>query len=191
MVRSATEMGAYTRELLAERQSGVAQDFLGLMAAASAENEITEDEIVGNTLLLLIAGHVAVRNLIGNVVWLLLEHPSEYERLRADPSLLRSTIEESLRYEPAVTLIPRIAIEDIEVRGQTIAAGDIVQLSIVAANRDPQRVPDPDRFDVARNPHGVLSYGHGPHGCLGARLAREQAAIALEALFSRAGGPLE
>ncbi len=191
MMRAATEMSAYMRELLGERPPGRDDDFLGLMAAASADGEITDDEIVGNTLLLLIAGHVAVRNLIGNVVWLLLQHPGEYERLRRDPSLLRSTIEESLRYEPPITLIPRIAMQDIDVRGQTIAAGDIVQLSIVAANRDPQRFPDPDRFDVARNPHGVLSYGHGPHGCLGARLAREQATIALEVLFRRAGGPLQ
>ena len=191
MVRAATEMSAYMRELLLERHSRRNDDFLGLMAAASSDGEITDDEIVGNTLLLLIAGHVAVRNLIGNVLWLLLEHPSEYERLRQDPSLLRSTIEESLRYEPPITQIPRIAIEDIEVRGQTIAAGDIIQLSIVAANRDPRRFPEPDRFDVARNPRGVLSYGHGPHGCLGARLAREQAAIALEVLFRRAAGPLQ
>jgi cytochrome P450 len=190
MVRAATEMSAYMRELLGERRPGRDDDFLGLMAAASSHGEITDDEIVGNTLLLLIAGHVAVRNLIGNVVWLLLEHPSEYERLRLDPSLLRSTIEESLRYEPPITQIPRIAMEDIEVRGQTIAAGDIIQLSIVAANRDPQRFPEPDRFDVTRNPRGVLSYGHGPHGCLGARLAREQATIALEVLFRRADGLL-
>ena len=132
-----------------------------------------------------------MRNLIGNVVWLLLQHPGEYERLRQDPSLLRSTIEESLRYEPPITQIPRIAMQDIDVHGQTIAAGDIIQLSIVAANRDPQHFPEPDRFDIARNPHGVLSYGHGPHGCLGARLAREQATIALEVLFRRAGGPLQ
>ncbi len=134
---------------------------------------------------------MAVRNLIGNVVWLLVQHPVEYERLRADPSLLHSTIEESLRYEPPITQIPRIPIEDIEVRDQTIPAGSIVQLSMVAANRDPDHFPDPDRFDVARNPHGVLSFGHGPHGCLGARLAREQATIALETLFRRTRGPLE
>ena len=127
---------------------------------------------------------------IGNVIWLLLEHPAEHERLREDPSLLRSVIEESLRMEPPITAIPRIALEDIVVRDRLIGAGEIVQLSIAAANRDPSRFPDPDRFDAARNPHGVLSFGHGPHGCLGARLANEQVMIALEALFSRLGTEL-
>jgi cytochrome P450 len=86
-----------------------------------------------------------------------------------------------------VALIPRITIEEIVVRGQRIPAGEIVQLSLAAANRDPSQFPDPDRFDAARRPHGVVSFGHGPHGCLGARLAKEQAAIALEILFRRLG----
>jgi cytochrome P450 len=107
--------------------------------------------------------------------------------LREDASLLSSVIEEALRFEPPVTAIPRIALEDIVVREQTVRAGEIVQLSIVAANRDPSHFPNPDRFDAARNPHGVLSFGHGPHGCLGARLAKEQAMIALEVLFRRLG----
>jgi cytochrome P450 len=141
-------------------------------------------------LLLLLAGHVAVRNLIGNVVWLLLEHPGEHRRLLADPGLMDSVIEESLRYETPVSLIPRITLEEIVVRGQRIAEGEIVQLSLAAANRDPAQFPDPDRFDAARNPRGVLSFGHGPHGCLGARLAKEQAMVALEVLFRRLGTDL-
>jgi len=190
MVTAATEMSAYMHELLGARRSTADDDFLGLMAAACTNGEITADEIVGNTVLMLIAGHIAVRNLIGNVVWLLIEHPSEYSRVREDPSLLRSAIDESLRYEPPITEIPRIALEDIEVRDQKIATGDIIQLSIVAANRDPDHFPDPDRFDVTRNPHGILSFGHGPHGCLGHLLALEQTTIALDVLFRRADGPL-
>jgi cytochrome P450 len=141
-------------------------------------------------MLLLIAGHLPVRNLIGNLIWLLDRNPGEYERLRAQPELLGSAIEEALRYEPPVAAIPRIPTEDIVVCGQPIAAGEILQLSICAANRDPAQFPDPDRFDVARDPHGILSFGHGPHGCLGARLAHEQARIALEVLFDRIDGPL-
>ena len=190
MISSANEMMAYTRELLAERRSVPREDFLGVMAAAGEDGAITDQEIVGNTLLLLVAGHVAVRNLIGNVIWLLLEHPAEFGRLRSNPELLSSVIEESLRYEPPVTLIPRIALQDIVVRGERIRAGEIVQLSIAAANRDPTRFPDPDRFDAARDPRGVLSFGRGPHGCLGARLAREQALIALTILFGRLGTDL-
>jgi cytochrome P450 len=190
MIRSATEMTEHMRELLAERAGEDREDFLGLMAAAAREGDISEEEILGSTLLLLIAGHVAVRNLIGNVVWLLLEHPVEHQRLREDPSLLTSVIEESLRFEPPITAIPRVARQDVVIHDQTIRTGEIVQLSIAAANRDPSRFPDPDRFDAARNPHGVVSFGHGPHGCLGARLAKEEATIALEVLFRRLGTDL-
>jgi cytochrome P450 len=190
MIRSATEMTEHMRRLLAERAPDNRNDFLDVMAAAVRNEEISEEEIVGSTLLLLIAGHVAVRNLIGNVVWLLLNHPAEHERLREEPTLLTSVVEESLRFEPPIMAIPRIAREDLAIRDQTIRAGEIVQLSIAAANRDPSRFPDPDRFDVARNPHGVLSFGHGPHGCLGARLAKEEALIALEVLFRRFGADL-
>jgi len=99
-------------------------------------------------MLLLLAGHVAPRNLIGNAVYLLLTHPDQLEKLKEEPSLLNGAIEETLRYEPPVTLIPRIALEDIELRGETIRAGQIVQLSIASANRDPSRFPDPDCFDI-------------------------------------------
>ncbi len=190
MVRSSTEMTEHMRGLLAERGNDERDDFLGLMAAAAGAGEVTEDEVIGNTMLLLIAGHLPVRNLIGNVVWLLQQNPREYERFLADPSLLDGVIEEALRCEPPITAIPRIPTEDVIVCDQKIAAGEIIQLSVAGANRDPSHFPDPDRFDVARNPHGVLSFGHGPHGCLGARLAREQATIALDVLFRRAAGPL-
>lgn len=82
-------------------------------------------------------------------------------------------------------LIPRIALEDIELRGETIRAGQIVQLSIASANRDPSRFPDPDRFDITKERGPTLSFGHGPHGCLGALLAMEEARISLETLFRR------
>src|SRR5581483_6541361 len=187
MIPSATEMTEHMRRLLAERARVGRDDFLGVMAAAARDQEMGEEEVVGSVMLLLIAGHLPVRNLIGNVAWLLLEHPTEHERLREDPSLLPSVIEEALRFEPPVTAIPRIALEDVAIRDQLISTGEIVQLSIAAANRDPSHFPDPDRFDAARNPHGVLSFGHGPHGCLGARLAKEQSTIALEVLFRRLG----
>jgi cytochrome P450 len=190
MVNSATEMLAYMQALLRARRPGPGDDFLGTMAAACAAGDITEDEIVGNTVLMLIAGHVAVRNLIGNVVWLLLGRPNDYSRVLEDMSLLRPAIEESVRYEPPITEIPRIPMEDIDVRDQTIPAGSIIQLSIAAANRDPEHFPDPDRFDIARKPQGVLSFSHGPHGCLGVLLALEQTEVALDVLFRRAGDTL-
>ena len=136
-------------------------------------------------MLLLLAGHVAPRNLIGNVVYLLLTHPDQFEQLKAKPELLGGAIEETLRYEPPVTLIPRIPLEDIDVRGNTIRTGQIVQLSIASANRDATSFADPDRFDITRRRGPTLSFGHGPHGCLGALLALEEAHVSLESLFRR------
>jgi cytochrome P450 len=101
------------------------------------------------------------------------------------PDLLDGAIKETLRMEPPVTLVPRIALEDVELRGETIRAGQIVQLRIASANRDATRFPDPDRFDIALQPTRILSFGHGTHGCLGAHLAREQTKIAVETLFRR------
>ena len=184
MVRSANEMIAYTKALLAERRENPREDFLGTLANAQTA-EISEEEIVANAMLLLLAGHVAPRNLIGNVIYLLLTHPDQFAKLRAEPGLLRNAIEETLRYEPPVTLIPRIALEDLELHGSTIDKGQIVQLSIASANRDAAHFPDPDRFDITRKVGRSLSFGHGPHGCLGALLAMEEAQIALETLFRR------
>ena len=171
-----------------ERERDGRDDFMGVMAAAARNREIREEEIVGSVMLLLIAGHLPVHNLIGNVVWLLLEHPAQHERVREDGSLF----DERDRRVAAIRAPWRGRSHGSRSRTspsatRSISAGEIVQLSIAAANRDPSHFPDPDTFDAARNPHGVLSFGHGPHGCLGARLAKEQATIALEVLFRRLG----
>jgi len=187
MVRSATEMIDYTKALLAQRRANPHDDFLSTLANAWSE-DVTEDEIIANAMLLLLAGHVAPRNLIGNAAYLLLTNPDQFAKLRTEPDLLRNTIEETLRYEPPVTLIPRIAIEDIELGSNVIRAGQVVQLSIASANRDAAHFPNPDRFDITRKPGNILSFGHGPHGCLGALLAMEEAQIALETLFRRMPG---
>jgi cytochrome P450 len=136
-------------------------------------------------MLLLLAGHVAVRNLIGNAIYLLLTHPDQAAKLRAEPGLLPQAIEETLRYEPPVTLIPRVALEDFDQQDGHVQQGQIMQLSIASANRDAAHFPDPDRFDITRPAGRTLSFGFGPHGCLGAHLAREEARIALETIFRR------
>jgi len=184
MVRSATGMVEYVRQQLAERRKEPRDDFLSTLANAK-DTDVTDDEIVANAMLLLLAGHVAPRNLMGNAVYLLLKHPDQFEQVKADPGLLRGALSETLRYEPPVTLIPRVALEDFDLHGNTIRKGQIVQLSIASANRDATRFPDPDRFDIARSPTGIMSFGHGPHGCMGAPLALEEAGIALETLFRR------
>jgi cytochrome P450 len=176
----------YTKQLLAERRAHPQADFLGtLINASDEEASFTDEEIIANAMLLLLAGHVAVRNLIGNALYLLLTHPDELAKLQANPALGRNVIEETLRYEPPMTLILRLALEDFELHGNAILQGQLVQLSIAAANRDSAHFPDAERFDIFRSPGKHLSVGMGPHGCLGASLAREQASIALTTLLQR------
>jgi cytochrome P450 len=186
LLQSGFAMMDYTRVLIAERRAKPEDDFLGALVNAQAkEDDFTEDDIVANAMLLLLAGHVAVRNLIGNAVFLLLKHPDQLAMVKADANLLPQLTEETLRYEPPVTMIPRIAGMDFVFRGQTIRKGQIVQLSITSANRDSTHFADGDRFDILRKPGRVLSFGEGPHGCLGAALAKEQARIAIGTLLSR------
>jgi cytochrome P450 len=182
-VRSGAEMVAYTRDLLAGRRAAGGDDFL-----AAVGGGLTDDEVAGNVMLLLLAGHLAVRNLVGNALWLLLTHPGQFARVTADPGLIPAAVEETLRFEPPVTLIPRVALEDVAAGGRTIGRGQLVQLSLAAANRDPAHFPDPDRFDIGRAAGHHLSFGAGVHGCFGAALAREIATVALETLIRRAPG---
>lgn len=187
MARSAIELRDYMRELLAERQTSPQEDFLGtLLAASGPGGALSEDEIVANGILILLAGHVAVRNLIGNAVYLLLANSGQFAKLKAEPALLENAIEETLRYEAPVATIPRVALEDLEVGGVRIARGESLQLSIASANRDAAHFPEPERFEITRRPGRTLSFGHGPHGCLEVHLARMEARIALEVLFARA-----
>ena len=184
MVQSATEMIAYARQLIADRRGHPQPNLLSNLANIK-ETDISEDEIVANAMLLLLAGHVAPRNLIGNVIWLLLTHPDQFEKLKARPQLLHGAIMETLRFEPPVTLIPRIALDDFSLDGQVIHAGDIVQLSLASANRDEAHFPHADVFDIARTAGATMSFGHGAHGCLGAQLALEESQLALQTLFRR------
>jgi 6-deoxyerythronolide B hydroxylase len=115
-----------------------------------------------------------------------LDHEDQRARLAGGPALLGGALAETLRYLPPASLATRIALEPVALRGHRIEPGHTVQLSLAAANRDPRRFPDPDRFDIARRQAGALGFGHGPHSCIGAGLARMHAAIALRTLLDRA-----
>jgi len=115
----------------------------------------------------------------------LVEHPGELARLRAAPELLPSAIEEVLRYRSPVQWMLRTPRHDVQVGGQTIPAGSLVLPVIGSANRDPRQFPDPDRFDIGREPNRHLAFGHGAHFCLGAALSRLEARIALSDLLAR------
>jgi cytochrome P450 len=132
---------------------------------------------------LLVAGHETTTNLIGNGALALLENPSAMEALRADASLVPSAVEEMLRFDSPVQMTSRIALEDVELGGQRVRAGEMVTFVLGAANRDPAVFAEPDRFDVARADNKHVAFGFGAHFCVGAALARLEARVAFEALL--------
>jgi cytochrome P450 len=180
------EFNAYVVEQVATRRANPRDDlFTALIEAEAVDDRLDRDELVAMVVQLLFAGHETSRNLIGNLVYRLLEHPGEMERLRSDPGLVVSAVEESLRYDPPITFTSRIAHEDLELCGWPVSAGQLVVLFLTAANFDPDRFADPYRFDVTRPDNRHLSFGWGIHHCLGANLARVEGAVAVTTLLDR------
>ncbi|WP_274649329.1 cytochrome P450 [Paenibacillus humicola] len=179
------DMTAYFRQLAAERRKQPREDMLSdLLAIQQNEDRLTEDELISNCILLLVAGHETTVNLIGNGALALLRHPEQQERLRLQPELIGSAVEEMLRFESPVQMTGRIAAEDVQIGGRTIRRGQFVNVMLGAANRDPAEFGgDSDRFDIARTPNRHLAFATGAHYCLGAPLARMEGEIALTALF--------
>jgi cytochrome P450/class 3 adenylate cyclase/tetratricopeptide (TPR) repeat protein len=179
-------LAEYFRGLIPERRRRPTADLLGhLIAVEEQGDQLTEEELLATCVLLFIAGHETTVNLIGNGVLALLRHPEQLEMLRGEPGLLPRAIEELLRYDSPVQRTARIAKTDIELAGKRIPAGALVVVAIGAANRDPERFPEPDRLDIARPDNDHLAFGAGIHFCLGAPLARVEAAVALGALLER------
>jgi cytochrome P450 len=156
-----------------------------LVQAEEAGDRLSTEELRANILLLFGAGHETTTNLIGNGLLALHRQPDQWERLKADPSLIANGIEELLRFDSSVQLTGRVAKENVEVGGVTIPAGDSVIMLLGAANRDPAQYADPDRLDVARPNVRPMSFGGGIHHCLGAQLARLEAEEAFTALVER------
>jgi len=183
------EFHAYLRGLIAERRArpgDPARDVLTCLIAS--EEPLSDDELVENCVFLLNAGHETTTNLIGNALELFARFPDERRRVLDDPALLRSAVEEVLRYESSNQLGNRLAMRDCEIGGIEIAAGTFVTLGIGAANRDAAVFEGPDRFDVARRPNPHLAFAAGPHQCAGMNLARMEATIALEGFLKRFPG---
>jgi pimeloyl-[acyl-carrier protein] synthase len=154
-------------------------DLLSSLVHAEEEgNRLTLDELLANTILLLNAGNETTTNLLGNGLVALLQHPDQLRRLRDDPTLIPTAVEEFLRYDSPVQFMGRIAPADVECGGKRIRRGDLVLPVLAAANRDPSHFPDPDRLDVTREPNHHLAFGHGHHYCAGAPLARLEGRIA-------------
>lgn len=186
---SILEMFAYLGEVVAERQDRPSDDLIGRLVAASHddgdEEPLTALEITMFVILLLVAGNETTTNLVGNGYAALLRHPDVARRLRADPSLVPAVIEETLRFDGPIQALFRGATADVCLAGVEIPAGSTVMVAFAAANRDPARFADPDRFDPGRNAHDHVGFGHGIHYCLGASLARIEARIVAETLLAR------
>jgi len=183
------QFAGYFFELLAERRRSPGDDLLSRLVEVEDDGTVlSEGELLSTCILLLVAGHETTVNLISGGIVALLRNPDELARFRHDPDVQRSGVEEMLRYVSPVQLTGRSLIDDLEVGGVTLRAGDFAMLLIGSANRDAEVFPDPDRFDVGRSPNNHLGFGFGIHHCLGAPLARMETQVALATLVRRAPG---
>ena len=184
--RSNEELVEYVSRVIAERRKEPRDDLISRLVAAEERGQtLSEDEMLGTVALLLVAGNETTTHLISNGMLVLFSNPDQMERLRADPSLLPSAVDELLRYTGPVQTTRRVAKMDVTLAGAEIKRGEVVIGLLAAANRDPAKYPNPDELDVARNPTDHLAFGDGIHFCLGASLARLEGQIAIGTLLQR------
>ncbi len=176
----------YFHNMIDRRRSQPGDDLLsGLIAVEESGDQLTEDEIVSTCNLLLIAGHETTVNLIGNAILAMLRNPVQWTMLGADAGRAPAIVEETLRYDPPVQLVSRVAAAEMTVGSVDVPAGDIMILLVAAAHRDPAEFELPDAFDPERKVLRHLGFGLGVHYCLGAPLARLEAGVALSAAAAR------
>ncbi|MFE8602486.1 cytochrome P450 family protein [Archangium violaceum] len=185
--KTGMQFAQYFQGMMARRRSEPRDDLLSALLAVEEQGDrLSPAELISMLFLLLVAGHETTVNLIGNGVWALLNHPEQLERLRANPALIESAVEEMLRFRgPVETSTQRWATEELEFRGQVIPAGESVVASLLAADHDPEHFPEPERFDITREPNRHIAFGFGIHFCLGAPLARLEGTIAINLLLER------
>ncbi|PRY42455.1 cytochrome P450 family protein [Umezawaea tangerina] len=184
---AAASMYAFLAALIESKRATPGDDiFSALVHASEDDDRLDQTELISMAFLLLVAGHETTVNLIGNGVLALLRNPDQLAALRADRSLLPGAVEEFLRLDGPINLATfRYTSEDVELGGVTIPAGEIALVSLLGANRDPEKFPEPDRMDITRQTGGHVAFGHGIHFCLGAPLARLEGAIAVGSLLDR------
>jgi cytochrome P450 len=180
-------MAGYLVELIAAKRTSPGDDMLSSIIAASDDaDRLSEREVISTAFLLLVAGHDTTVNLIGNGMWQLLRNPDQLAALRADPGLISNAVEEFLRIEGPVNLATlRFTTAPVELGGRLVPAGEVVLISLLAANRDPERFGSPTELDVTRGTAGHVAFGYGIHHCLGAPLARLEGEIAFRTLLER------
>jgi cytochrome P450 len=189
ILKTVNEMTAYFQSAI-RRPGGCSRDGL-ISSLTNAEIEgdrLTEEEVIANCILIMVAGQETTTSLIANEILTLLRHPAELKRLCSNPSLIPSAVEEVLRYESPTHITARLTAEDTVLAGKRIPKGQAILAVIAAANRDPEHFPEPNRFDIARANNRHLAFGWGSHFCFGASLARLEAQIALETVIRRLPG---
>ncbi len=184
--RALSELFDYLAIHIERRRRDPQDDLLtALIRAEENQGRLSEDEIYSTVLVLLIAGNETTTNLIGNGLYALLRHPGARQKLWTEPGWVPQAIEEMLRYDPPVQMVTRRARGDVELMGTRIPDGDLVYFILGAANRDPAHFPDPDSFLPTRDPCKHISFGVGPHYCLGATLARLESTVVFRSLIRR------
>jgi cytochrome P450 len=181
------EFISYLRRLVAEKHSNPCDDLLSGLVLAEAEGDtLSENELLSMIFLLIVAGHETTVNLIGNGTLALFEHPEQRARLQENPSLLKPAIEEMLRYYGPVEMsLTRWVRQDTEFGGQLLRHGQQIMALLASANHDDEQFPNPDVFDISREPNRHVAFGTGVHSCLGATLARLEGQIAFATLLAR------
>ena len=184
--RASDGIVAYFEGIIEQRRERPEGDLLSALLAAEEEGErLSHDELLGTLMLLLVAGNETTRSLIGNGMLALLEHPDQLQRLRENPELLETAIDELLRYDSPVQFIGRVALEDMEFRGRRFRAGQRIMVLVGAANRDPAVYVNPGVLDIGRKEKSHISFGRGIHYCLGSPLALLEARVAFANLLAR------
>lgn len=186
LLRSVEEMTAYFRAAVQEHYEHPRDDVISALLTAEQDGDrLTEEEIVANCILVMVGGQETTTNLIGNGMLSLLRHPDQLQKLWADSSLVLSAIEELLRYESPIQHTARMAPDDVILGRKTIRKGQTVIAVMGAANRDPERFPEPDRLDITRQDNRHVAFAYGSHFCFGAPLARIEGQVAFETVLRR------
>ena len=186
LVAAINALSAYFRELMEARRGAPSDDLVSDMVQLQIEGApLSDGELSNNLQGLLIGGNLTTTDLIGNAIWLLLTHPDQLAKLKAEPTLINSAVEEVLRYESPVDVTSRIAPRDMELGGCPIKQAQSLFMSLRGANRDPETFPDPHHFDIARKDAPHVAFGGGTHLCIGSPLARLEAQVALPLFFAR------
>ncbi|MEH1788637.1 MAG: cytochrome P450 [Nostoc sp.] len=183
--RIALEFREYFSSLIAEREKNPQEDLIcNMIAVQKQSGDLNYDELIAFCAMLFSVGQDTTENLLGNSFLALLNHPEQLQKLKQEPTMIANAVEELLRYDSPVQLLARVAMEDVEIDGNLIRAGERVHISLGAANRDPSQFPNPDALDFSRQKHG-MPFGAGMHYCLGSTLARIQGQVAINTVVQR------